>query len=128
MRSRPLVILLSLAAGLVARGASAEPLITYNTTPLGTVDAPFLLRTYVPDPELDPAVFANHRRGDRSPKYDPVTGKDVPGEYEPIKGVPAAISVNHGPALSYVFDTTEGRMLYAWQGGFLDMFNYWGDK
>jgi hypothetical protein len=27
-----------------------------------------------------------------------------------------------------VFDTTECRLLYAWQGGFLDMFPSWGDQ
>jgi cytochrome c2 len=73
-------------------------------------------------------VFANHHRTSRSPRYNPNSGTDVAGEYTPVKGVPAAIAVNHGPALSYVFDTTEGRLLYAWQGGFLDMFPYWGDE
>lgn len=45
-----------------------------------------------------------------------------------LKVIPAAIAVNHGPALSYVWDTTECRLLYAWQGGFLDMFPYWGEE
>jgi mono/diheme cytochrome c family protein len=36
--------------------------------------------------------------------------------------------VNLGKKLSYVWDTTECRLLYAWTDGFLDMKNYWGDK
>lgn len=107
--------------------AHAEPL-SYDTNPLGTVDNPLILRTYMPDPGLDPAVFQNHGKASKSPKYSPSKGRDVPGEYDMMKVIPAAIGVNHGPALSYVFDTTECRVLYAWQGGFLDMFPHWGDE
>ena len=114
-----------LATALLA--AAQEPL-SYDTTPLGTPEAPLLLRTYCPDPGLGPEVFAHHHQGARSPKYNPGKGQDVSGEYLPVKGLAAAIAVNHGPALSYVFDTTECRLLYAWQGGFLDMFPYWGSE
>lgn len=31
--------------------------------PLGTLDKPLLMRTFLPDPELDPAVFAHHGLG-----------------------------------------------------------------
>jgi len=68
---------------------------------------PLIIRTYCPDPGLDPTIFAHHGQGANSPKYNPKEGRDVPGEYKPIKGIPAAIAVNHGPGLSYVFDTTE---------------------
>jgi len=105
----------------------ADPL-TYDTNPLGTIDKPLILRTYMPDPGLDPAVFANHGKASKSPKYNPSKGQDVSGEYGMIQVVPAAIGVNHGPALSYIFDTTECRILYAWQGGFLDLFPHWGDE
>lgn len=104
-----------------------EPL-TFDTTPLGEKDRPLILRTYVPDPGLDPGVFANHGKASRSPKYNPSEGRDVDGEYEMMKVIPAAIAVNHGPALSYVWDTTECRLLYGWQGGFLDLFPYWGEE
>jgi len=104
-----------------------EPL-TFDTTPLGEKDRPLILRTYVPDPGLDPAVFSNHGVASRSPKYNPGSGRDVGGEYTMMKVIPAAIAVNHGPALSYVWDTTECRLLYAWQGGFLDLFPYWGEE
>jgi hypothetical protein len=33
--------------------------------------------------------------------------------------VAGAIAVNHGPEFSYVWDSTECRLLYAWRGGFL---------
>lgn len=103
----------------------ADPL-TYDTNPLGEVDRPLILRTYVPDPGLDPTVFAHHGKASKSPKYSPKTGRDTKGEYGMMKVIPAAIAVNHGPALSYVWDTTECRLLYAWQGGFLDLYPYWG--
>lgn len=127
MPLRSTVLLFALAACTLVQSKPAE-LITYNTLPLGSTEAPFLLRTYFPDPDLDDAVFAHHHRGDRSPKYNPTKGEDIQGQYEPIKGIPAAIGVNHGPELSYVFDTTEGRLMYAWKGGFVDMFPYWGDQ
>lgn len=108
--------------------AVAEP-ITYHNLPLGTVEKPLLLQTYMPDPGLDNAVFSHHGEGADSPQYNVKTGTDAGGKpFAPIDGIPAAIAINHGPALSYMFDTTECRMLYAWQGGFLDMFPYWGDQ
>ena len=107
--------------------ASADPL-TFDTTPLGEKDRPIILRTYVPDPGLDPAVLSNHGKASKSPKYSPNSGRDSKGEYKMMKVIPAAIAVNHGPALSYVWDTTECRLLYAWQGGFLDLYPYWGEK
>jgi len=109
------------------RLSAAEP-IAYENLPLGTEESPLILRTYMPDPDLDPAYFAHHGKGATSPKYNPGKGQDVAGEYKPIKGLPAAIGVNHGPALSYAFDTIECRVAYAWQGGFLDMYPYWGDQ
>lgn len=112
---------------LCANALGSEPL-GFTSTPLGTAETPLILRTFVPDPGLDPAVFANHGKAAPSPKYNPGKGTDVKGEYEMLKLIPAAIAVNHGPALSYVFDTTECRVLYAWQGGFLDMYPYWGDQ
>ena len=106
--------------------ASAEP-ITFNNLPLGSEEKPLILRTYMPDPGLKTAYFAHHGKGAKSPKYNPGKGQDVGGEYTPIKGLPAAIGINHGPSLSYAFDTIECRISYAWQGGFLDMYPYWGD-
>jgi len=102
--------------------------LTFDTTPLGEKDRPLIMRTYVPDPGLDPGVLSNHGKALKSPKYNPSEGRDVEGEYDMMKVIPAAIAVNHGPALSYVWDTTECRLLYAWQGGFLDMFPYWGGE
>ncbi len=102
--------------------------LTFNTTPLGEKGGPIILRTFVPDPGLDPAVLTNHGKAFKSPKYNAGSGKDVKGEYKMMKVIPAAIAVNHGPALSYVWDTTECRLLYAWQGGFLDLYPYWGEE
>ena len=115
-------------ATLLFSAPANPPLLTYDTLPLGTVEAPLVLRTFVPDPGLDDAVFAHHGRGKSARKYDIDAGKDTAAEVPTLNGIPAAIAVNHGPALSYVFDTTEGRLLYAWQGGFLDMYPYWGDQ
>lgn len=108
--------------------SAAEPLLTFENRPLGSPDAPLVLNSYLPDPGLDPAVFAHHHRGLPAPKYNPGKGEDVPGEDKPIAGIPSAIAVSFGPALAYAFDTTECRPLYAWQGGFLDMTPYWGDR
>ncbi len=106
---------------------SASPHITYDNFPLGTEDKPLILRTYFPDPGLEPEYFANHHAASKSPQYNPNKGEDAKGEFTPIPGFPAAIGVNHGTALSYIFDTVECRVAYAWQGGFVDMFPYWGD-
>lgn len=119
--------LLCLLPAILAR-AETPPLLTYNTLPLGSAAAPLIMRTFVPDPDLDEAIFVHHGRGKAALKYDVDAGKDTAVTVPPIQGIPAAIAVNHGPALSYVFDTTEGRLLYAWQGGFLDLFPYWGDE
>jgi mono/diheme cytochrome c family protein len=106
--------------------ASATP-ITFDNLPLGSEEKPLILRTYMPDPDLAEGYFAHHGRSANSPKYNPGTGMDAEGGYVPVKGLPAAIGVSHGPALSYAFDTLECRIAYAWQGGFLDMYPYWGD-
>lgn len=109
--------------------AQASENLTYDNLPLGELEKPIILRTYVPDPGLDEAVFTHHGKGAESPRYNVGKGQDAGGKpFQPIDGIPAAIAVNHGPALSYVFDTKECRVLYAWQGGFLDMYPYWGDK
>ncbi len=126
--SRLVASLLALGLGAGLHAAQSQRLLTYDTLPLGAPDAPLLLRTYYPDPDLDESVFGHHHKSAKSPKYSPERGTDIEGEYTPIKGIAAAIGVNYGPKLSYVFDTTECRVLYAWQGGFVDMFPYWGDK
>lgn len=98
---------------------------THGNHPMGSREQPLLLRTYFPDPGLSREVMAHHDLGRRARKYSPAKG-DVPGLVEPIRGIPAAIGVNFGPDLSICWDTTECRLLYAWQGGFLEMTNYWG--
>ncbi|MGC4016987.1 MAG: cytochrome c [Luteolibacter sp.] len=92
------------------------------------MEAPLLISTYLPDPGLETSVFQHYHTGQTAPKYSPEKGTDLPGEELPIAGVPAALAVNFGAQLSYVFDTVECRPLYAWQGGFLDFTPYWGDK
>jgi hypothetical protein len=61
---------------------------------------------------------------------DPATGavSEVPVVRKAEKGVAGAIAVNHGPEFSYVWDSTECRLLYVWRGGFLDMDTYWGKE
>ena len=117
----PAIITLASAATL-----HADP-ITYDNLPLGSEEKPLILRTYFPDPGLDTTYFAHHGTGLKSPKYDPGNGKDKNGHDVPVKGLPAGVGVNYGPALSYTFDTVECRIAYAWQGGFVDMYPYWGN-
>lgn len=107
---------------------SAQPLLTFNNRPLGTEEVPLVTHNYLPDPELDEAVFANHSKGAPAPKYSPQVGRDVEGTEEPVAGLPAAVAVSFGPSLAYVFDPIECRPMYAWQGGFLDFTPYWGDE
>ncbi len=129
MKSIHALLLSLLITGSWAPVPAAPPdYLTFDNTPMGSEKRPLILRTYMPDPGLEDAVFANHGKAANSPRYNVGEGRDVGGEYKPVKGIPAAIGVNHGAALSYCFDTTECRIMYAWQGGFLDMFPYWGDK
>ncbi|MGE9267839.1 MAG: c-type cytochrome [Verrucomicrobiales bacterium] len=118
---------LALAALALLPVAQADQAITFDNLPLGDEKKPLILRTYLPDPGLPDAYFAHHGQGAPSPKYSPNDGLDKKGEYQPVTGLPAAIGVNHGAALSYAFDTVECRLAYAWQGGFLDMYPYWGN-
>jgi len=118
--------LLLLCLGLPS--LAAQPLLTYDNRPLGKAEEPLVMSTYLPDPGLDPAVFARHHKSAPAPKYNPGKGEDVPGEETPIPGLAAALAVSFGPSLAYTFDTTECRPMYAWQGGFLDMTSYWGDE
>lgn len=119
----PVYALLLLTALPISAG---EP-VTYDNLPLGSESKPLILSTYMPDPGLEEGYFAHHGKSAKSPKYNASSGTDVSGEYDPIKGLPAALGVNFGPVLSYVFDTVECRIAYAWQGGFIDMYPYWGD-
>ena len=103
--------------------------LTFDTKPLGSIEKPLVLRTFVPTAGVSPKeVLANHSQGTNSPKYGVSSGKESKSEYLPIDGIPAAIAVNLGKTLSYVWDTTECRLLYAWTDGFLDMKNYWGER
>ena len=103
--------------------------LTFDLKPMGNQERPLILRTFVPTlglPQND--VLQNHSKGQSSPKYSPSSGREATNQYQPIDGIPAAIAVNLGKPLSYVWDTTECRLLYAWTDGFLDMKNYWGDR
>ena len=103
--------------------------LTFDTKPLGSLQKPLILRTYVPSMGISATeVLPNHSTGSNSPKYGASSGRESTTEYKPIDGIPATIAVNLGKKLSYVWDTTECRLLYAWTDGFLDMKNYWGDR
>ncbi len=94
--------------------------------PKGTIEKPYVIRTFMPEPNLDPAIFTQHQRGFAAANYSPGTGTDVPGIARTDQGLPAAIGVNFGEALSYCWDTVECRLMYVWTGDFLDMSVYWG--
>lgn len=111
--------------------------------PVGSKEKPFVMRTFLPDPGLDDAVFAHHDSGKPALKYDPASREDVfteekdpvtgqkvrkPSIVMPEAGIAGAIAVNYGTDFSYAWDTTECRLMYAWRGGFLDMDNYWGKE
>ena len=124
-----LSFLLISAPWTVAQNFQETGYLTFDIKPIGTEQRPLILRTYCPDPELDrKLVLGNHSRGTSVAKYSARNGKENDGVQPPIAGIPAAIAVNLGKKLSYVWDTTECRLLYAWTDGFLDMKNYWGDK
>ncbi len=111
--------------------------------PVGTKSKAFVMRTFAPDPGLDPAVFAHHGVGKDAVKYDPSTRmditekitdpatgitKEVPIQIKSLKGIAGAIAVNQGADFSYIWDSTECRLLYVWRNGFLDMNPYWGKE
>jgi azurin len=111
--------------------------------PLGTMEKPLVMRSFVPDPDLDPAVFAHHGQAKSAVKYDPTTALDIfekkldPATQQMVErpviiktqpGIAGAIAVNHGAEFSYVWDTTECRLMYVWRGGFLDLNPYWGKE
>lgn len=103
--------------------------LTFDLKPMGSEESPLVLRTFCPDPDLDQnLVLGNHTRSTEVFKYSARNGQEIYKTIPPIPGIPAAIAVNLGKKLSYVWDTTECRLLYAWTDGFLDMKNYWGDK
>ncbi len=126
MKSKTLFALGMLALFGSGSLVAEDRFITLDNKPLGTPEKPLVLRTYFPDPGLGREVLANHDLGFRARKYSPGKG-DVEGFDDPIRGIPGAIGVNFGAGLSYCWDATECRLLFAWQGGFLDMLNYWGD-
>jgi azurin len=94
--------------------------------PKGSLDRPLVIHTYMPRLKLGDEVFAHHDKAYPANRYSPSKGGDVPGVVDTLKGIPASITVNLGERLSYTWDTLEGRLLYAWTGGFLDMSEYWG--
>ncbi len=111
----------------LASKAAQPNYITYENKRMGTLEKPYLLRTYVPSLGLDDEVLSHHSRGFPSPRYSPSNGRlSTSGSYGTIPVIPAAISVSYGPRLAYVWDTTECRLLYAWANGFLDMESHWG--
>lgn len=119
--------MLLLCSNTITLQAQKSPYLTYNNVPMGSAQRPLVLRTFMPKVGLTDEALPNHHLGLNSPIYSPGAGKDVKGEYKPITGLPAAIGVNHGPKLSYCWDTVECRLLYVWDGGFMNMKNYWGD-
>lgn len=110
-------------------GLAAPEFLTYDNRPMGTAEQALIIRTYLPNPGLDETVTARHGKGERSPTYSPSSGLlSTNRYYETIHNIPAGIAVNTGEHLSYVWDTTECRLLYAWANGFLDMQPHWGTR
>ena len=77
--------------------------LTFDTKPLGSIEKPLVLRTFVPTAGVSKQeVLANHSQATNSPKYGASSGRESKNEYLPIDGIPAAIAVNLGKTLSYV--------------------------
>jgi mono/diheme cytochrome c family protein len=107
--------------------AGIESYLTFDNQPLGSVGKPLVMRTFLPNLDLDKEVLAHHSEGRKTPRYSAKSGVlSSSSEDHPVSGIPAGIAVNTGLQLSYVWDTTECRLLYAWNNGFLDMESYWG--
>jgi cytochrome c2 len=122
-----LITTLFVFCGLCSTQAG-DRLLTFDNQPLGSKEEPLVLRTYVPDLGLDDKVMSHHHRGYESPRYSVKEAKDHPEKtYKLLMGLPAAIAINEGIGFSYVWDTLECRLIYAWEDGFLDMKDYWGD-
>jgi mono/diheme cytochrome c family protein len=108
-------------------GMVATPETTVTPFPFGSAEEPYILRTFMPTMGVGDEVFPHHGNGMATPRYKADGGTfDIEKMQDPIDGVPGAVVVNFGEALSYCFDTTECRLLYTWQGGFMDMTDYWG--
>ena len=91
---------------------SKKGYLTFANKPLGSPNRPLVLRTFVPTAGVSKQeVLANHSKGTNSPKYGASIGRN-PKMFFPIDGIPAAIAVNLGKTLSYVWDTTECRDCY----------------
>ena len=117
-----------LAVNVPGKDYPSKGYLTFDNLPMGSEEKPLVLRTFVPTIGLSASdVLPNHSTGAASPKYSARSGKEASKQTPPIHGIPAAIAVNMGKTLSYVWDTTECRLLYAWRDGFLNMKNYWGD-
>ncbi|MEM0968197.1 MAG: cytochrome c [Verrucomicrobiota bacterium] len=129
LRGTPLLLSLALLwIGLPNRSFGEEtPHLTFSNLPQGTAQRPLVFRSYFPNPGLSREVLSHHGQGNPTPRYSAKTGLLDPKAVDlPIDGIPAAIGVSAGPGLSYVWDTTECRLLYSWANGFLDMESYWG--
>ncbi|MBI1369382.1 MAG: hypothetical protein GC162_12105 [Planctomycetes bacterium] len=113
-------------ADALVQAADAMADSTVTPRPMGSVEHPYVIRTFMPSLGLDATVLEHHDRGYPSPHYNVKEGHDVEGEYQPIDGLVATITVNFGKRLSYVWDTIDCRLVYAWKDGFMDMTDYWG--
>ena len=112
-----------------AQNYATKGYITFDTKPLGSIGKTLCITSFVPTAGVSKdLVLPNHARGNNSPRYGASTGRESAKEYQPIDGIPAATAVNLGKTLSYFWDTTECRLLYAWTDGFLEIQNYWGGR
>ena len=123
------ILFLCLLLSSISQSADKD-YMTFENKPLGTIESPMIIRNYLPNPDLDKdTVLPNHSTGLPSPFYSHGTGKETAGRnYKTMNGIPGGIAVNYGKGLSVCWDTTECRLLYAWNNGFIDMTPIWGDK
>lgn len=101
--------------------ATSTPVPASELFPVGSVERPLIVRTFLPNLIANSRLFPNHRPSAAATGYDPDSGRDTDTIIEPVVGLPAAIAVNFGDTLSIAWDTVECRWLYAWRGGFLNI-------
>ena len=69
----------------LASKAAQPNYITYENKRMGTLEKPYLLRTYVPSLGLDDEVLSHHSRGFPSPRYSTSSGRlSTSGSYGTI--------------------------------------------
>ena len=122
---------LAFLAGLptLAQPYAEQGYLTFDLKPMGSIDRPLILRTFVPSLNLSLMKFSGiMQKVSNRLNTAPVAERESSSRYEPIDGLPAALAVNLGKELVLrmgYYGVPFALCLDRW---FLDMKNYWGDR